>query len=89
MKMNYKNWFYEQYKYLQGNRDGVNTYNDTKWVDINTRYKNLIDMNSELLSKQSFGIIGNNKGFDKLIDLMSRSNYTFDDKGTSFQIFGV
>ena len=83
MKMNYKNWFYEQYKYLQGNRDGVNTYNDTKWVDINTRYKNLIDMNSELLSKQSFGIIGNNKGFDKLIDLMSRSNYTFDDVNTS------
>lgn len=79
MKMNYNDWFYNQHRYLKGNRNGKITFNDTKWVDINKRYRTLIDMESELLNEQPFGVVGNNTGFDKLLDLMSRSNYTFDD----------
>ena len=39
MKINYGNWFYNQYKYLKGNRDGVVTFNDTKWESIIKRYE--------------------------------------------------
>ena len=79
--MNYNNWFYQQHKYSTGSRNNgkTTTFNDTKWVDINNRYKTLLKMNSQLLSDQPYGVIGNNTGFDKLIDLMTRSNYTFDD----------
>ena len=79
MIMNYNNWFYNQHKYLVGNRDGKESFNDTKWVNINKRYKTLVDMSSELLSQQPYAVMGNNKGFDKLLDLMARSNYTFED----------
>ena len=77
--MNYNKWFYDQHRYLTGNRNGNITFNDTKWADINDRYKTIIDEGSKLLEEQPFGVMGNNKGFDKLIDLMSKSNYTFED----------
>ena len=43
MLMNYNKWFYDQHKYLTGNRNGNITFNDTKWADINDRYKTIID----------------------------------------------
>ena len=79
MIMNYNKWFYEQHKYLTGNRDGKTTFNDTKWVELHNRYRTLVEMGSKLLDEQPFGVVGNNKGFDKLLDLMARSNYTFED----------
>lgn len=79
MKINYNDWFYKQYGYHTGNRKGKETYNDTKWMDINRRYKTLLNENSKLLDEQPFGVMGNNAGFDKLIDLMSNSNYSFQD----------
>lgn len=79
MKINYNDWFNRQYNYLIGNRKGIKTYNDTKWVNINKRYKKLINIESELLNDQPFGVVGNNTGFNKLIDLMGKSNYTFND----------
>lgn len=81
--MNYNSWFFNQHKYLTGNREGKITFNDTKSISMYDRYKTLVDMNSELLNEQPFNVIGNNNGFDKLIDLMGRSNYTFDDINTS------
>lgn len=79
MIMNYKNWFYNQYKYLYGNRDGKETFNDTKWININERYKKLLELNSNLLNKQPYDVIGNNNAMNQLIDLMVKSNYTFED----------
>ena len=77
--MNYNDWFHEQHHYGTGNRDGKTSFNDTKWVDINKRLKTLIDTGSDLLNEQPFGVVGNKNGFDKLIDLLTRSNYTFED----------
>ena len=74
--MNYNKWFYEYNKYLK-TRSG--NYNDTNWSNYNERFKALYDMSSSLVDDQPFGVIANNTGFDKLIDLMGRSNYTFDD----------
>ena len=79
MKINYGNWFYNQYKYLKGNRDGVVTFNDTKWESIIKRYEGLVSSMSDLLNEQPYGVVGNRYGFDKLINLMTRSNYTFED----------
>lgn len=79
MIMNYNKWFYKQHEYLKNIRDGKYGFNDTKWITINNRYQKLIDMNSELLTEQPFLVYGNNAGFDKLLDLMGRSNYTFED----------
>lgn len=59
MIMNYNQWFYEQHKYLLGNRNGKISYNDTKWIDINTRYKRLIELKQSLLDGQPYGVIGN------------------------------
>lgn len=91
--MNYNDWFYQQHRYLKGNREGIETYNDTKWVDINKRYQTLIDMKSKLLKEQPFNVVGNDKGFDKLIDLMAKSNYSFEDIDesliTSYQSSGA
>ena len=80
---NYDKWFYEQYKYLTGQRDNVQTYNDTKWMDIIKRYKRLNDLHSELPQQQPFGVIGNEYAFDQFIQLLSRSNYTFEDLNES------
>lgn len=77
--MNYNDSFYEQHRYLTGKRNEKISYNDTKWVNINERYNRLRETNSTLLNEQPFNVIGNDKGFDKLLDLMSKSNYTFDD----------
>ena len=79
MIMNYNKWFYKQHEYLKNIRDGKYGFNDTKWITINNRYQKLIDMNSELLTEQPFLVYGNNAGFDKLLDLIGRSNYTFED----------
>ena len=77
--MNYNKWFYNQHRYLKNSRNGLEGFNDTKWIDINKRYEKLVAMESELLLEQPFLVQGNNVGFDKLIDLMGRSNYTFGD----------
>lgn len=77
MIKNYKKWFYNQYKYITGNRDGNITFNDSKWIDIGTRYQNI-----GLLSQaeyQPYNVISNKYGFDKLVELLSNSNYSFQD----------
>ena len=79
MGINYNNWFYEFHQYLQGTRDGNTTYNDTNWVDIGKLYQSLIDTHSDLLSNQPYGVVGNDMAFDRLVDLLERSNYSFDD----------
>ena len=76
MKMNYNKWFYSYHKYLKGED---NEYLDTKWKNINQRMKTLIDLNSDIINEQSFGVISNYTGFDKLIDLLDKSDYTFQD----------
>lgn len=83
--MNYNAWFHNQHRYHKGSRDGVEGFNDTKWANINERFRKLIDMESELLTEQPFMVNGNNTGFDKLIDLMGRSNYTFEDLDKSMR----
>lgn len=79
MRMPYNRWFYEQYNYLTGMKNGKIEPTDTKWVTINNRLKILNDINSPLLEEQPFGVIGNERGFEHLLDLMGRSNYTFED----------
>lgn len=79
MRANYNQWFHEYNKYLTATRGDKIDYLDTKWVDINHRMKVLKDLNSDLILEQPFGIVGNNKGFSHLIDLLAKSNYTFDD----------
>lgn len=81
--MNYPEWFYEQYKYLKGSRNGNESYNDTKWISMIDRYKTLVDMESQLLTNQSFGVVSNKYGFRELFQIMNLSNYTFDDIHTS------
>ena len=75
MKVNYKNWFYESHKYLK--TTDTKEFIDTKNINQNKVLLKLHDLS--LLSSQPFGIVGNKKGFDRLIDLMQSSNYTFDD----------
>ena len=36
--MNYNSWFHKYHQYLTGDRNGVRTYNDTKWRTLNERY---------------------------------------------------
>lgn len=79
LKMDYNSWFYNQHKYLTGSRDGNKSFVDTKWINFNKRYRKLVDMGSDLMNEQPYVVIGNNNGFDKLLDLMSRSNYAFQD----------
>ena len=76
--MNYKNWFFNQYKYLSGKRGNKESFNDTKWIDMFKRYRYL-EEESELITQQPYGVMGNEYGFDKLIELMSLSNYSFED----------
>ena len=79
MIMNYHKWFNEQHRYLTGIRKGYETYNDTKWATINERYTNIMQTMSSLLDEQPYGVVGNYAGFQQLIDLLERSNYTFED----------
>lgn len=69
-RINYNNWFYESHKY----RENDKTFNDTKWATFKEQQSKLIDS-----SNQPFGIVGNENGLNRLIDLMNQSNYTFDD----------
>lgn len=75
MNMKYNPWFNEYYRYTKGKRDGIETYNSTRYVDAFERYSKV----SDLKGLQQYGIVGNNRGFDKLIELLSKSNYTFED----------
>lgn len=79
LKANYNNWFYSQHKYRISKRKKVESFTDTKSYNFHERIQRLIDMESELLAEQPYVVQGNNTGFDKLIDLMGRSNYTFED----------
>lgn len=80
MKMNYNDWFFKSHRYLQAPDDhGILRYTDTKWVPVNDRYRKLIELESELFTEQPFGIMGNKRGFDKLLELLEESNYSFDD----------
>lgn len=83
--MNYNDWFHEFHQYLTGVRKGHETFNDTKWKNMYQRYKTLIEMepSSVLLDEQPYNIVGNVTGFQMLIDLMERSNYTFEDLDNS------
>lgn len=77
-KMNYPEWFYNQYRYLKGNK-GKESFNDTKWIRFIDQYRRLNDLNSDLLRQQPFGVVGNKYGFDELLQLLGKSNYAFDD----------
>ena len=44
LKMNYNAWFYNQYKYRTSKRNGIESFTDTKWVEIHNRFRNLQDM---------------------------------------------
>ena len=79
MQINYNEWLLLYHKYLTGKRDGKTSFNDTTWNTINERMTTLIDLNSQLLNKQPYGVIGNYTGFQQLTDLMEASNYTFED----------
>ena len=79
MKNNYNAWFFNQHKYRKSKRNKTESFTDTKWINTNDRFRKLIDMESELLTEQPFLVQGNNKGFDMLLDLLGRSNYTFED----------
>lgn len=82
--MNYNEWFHNYHRYLKGYRNGVGSYNDTKWNTINDRYKTLVDISSSLLNEQPYGVIGNYIGFQQLNDLIQNSSYTYDDVDSSF-----
>lgn len=78
--MNYNELYFKSHVYLQNNgKRGLKDYNDTKWVQYNDRYRKLVELESELINEQPFGIVSNKRGFDKLIDLMEKSNYSFED----------
>ena len=79
MIMNYDNWFYNQHKYTTGSRDGKKSFNDTKWINMNKRYETLVELESELLNEQPFAVMGNNNGFDRLINLITKTNYTYEN----------
>ena len=75
MNMDFGPWFYNYYRYLKGNRDGKESFNSTRFIDTMERFQKVKD----LFNLQPYGIVGNTSGFEKLIDLMTRSNYTFED----------
>lgn len=83
MKINYNDWFYNYHNYLKGKRNGVKSFNDTKWIDMNKRFNSIMSINPNLIDNQPFGVISNDNGFEKLIELMSKSNYTFEDINSS------
>jgi len=83
MIMNYNQWFHKYHEYLTGSRNGIKSFNDTKWETINKRYQNLIALDSQLIDRQPYGVVGNYYGFQQLTDLMERSNYSFEDLNES------
>ena len=80
MKMPFHEWFYRTHVYLQNyGKNGLVDYNDTKQVPMSDRFNKLVELESELFAEQPFGVIANRRGFNKLIDLLEKSNYTFED----------
>ena len=79
MPINYNRWFYDYHKYLKGTKDGNQEYNDTKWVHIGKRYQKLIDLHSDILYNQPYMVLGNQYAFERLLELLNNSNYTFSD----------
>ena len=80
MKMPFHEWFYRTHAYLQNSgKNGLVDYNDTKQVPMSDRFNKLVELESELFAEQPFGVIANRRGFNKLIDLLEKSNYTFED----------
>ena len=79
MKANYNTWFHKYNQYLTSTRGDRVDFKDTKWVDIPKRMKILNDLNAELLKDQPFGVVGNDTGFAYLIDLLTKSDYSFKD----------
>ena len=79
MKLNFNTWFYEYHQYLKNSRNGMIDFNDTKWKNINQRLMTLIELESESLINQPYGVISNEYGFDRLIELLDKSNYSFKD----------
>lgn len=77
--MNYNPWFHKYHKYLTGMRNGTRTFNDTKWKTLNDRYSKLVDTLSSLMDEQPYNVLGNYAGFQRYFELMSKSNYTFED----------
>lgn len=75
MNMDFKPWFYKYYRYLTGNRNGKTTYNSTRFIDAIERYSKV----ESLEEYQPYGVVGNTTGMDKLIDLLTKSNYSFED----------
>ena len=82
MKLNFNEWFYKYHEYLK-NSNNYEYFNDTKWKNVNDRLMKLIELESDMLSEQPFNIISNEYGFDKLIELFDKSNYTFNDLNES------
>lgn len=80
MKMPFHEWFYRTHAYLQNaGKDGFVDYNDTKQVPMSDRFNRLVELESRLFAEQPYGVIANRRGFNKLIDLMETSNYTFEN----------
>lgn len=80
MKMPFHEWFYRTHAYLQNSgKDGFVDYNDTKQVPMSDRFNKLVELESDLFTEQPYGVIANRRGFNKLIDLLETSNYTFED----------
>ena len=46
---------------------------------MNDRLKRLVDLESTMINEQPFDVVSNKYGFDRLIELLDKSNYTFDD----------
>lgn len=79
MKINYNNWFYNYNKYIPTNdRGDKKSYNDTSWVSIMKRIKALESAGDDFIT-QPLGISGTERGFSHLLDLMVKSNYSFND----------
>ena len=79
MKANYNEWFYKYNQYIATKDHSViKDYNDTSWVNIMTRIKQLESVGSSLVT-QPLGVAGTERGFSHLLDLMVKSNYSFND----------
>lgn len=79
MRINYNSWFYQQHRYLQGSNEGYTSYNDTKWNNINERMRTLIDLQSQLNSEQPYSVVANYAGMNRLVGLLDKTDYTFQD----------
>lgn len=79
LKINYNSWFYQFHQYLTNSRNGIVDYNDTNWTNIHERLQRLIDINSTILVEQPRAVVGNDYGMERLLTLMEKSGYTFND----------